>query len=667
MFNSGLGRVILILGCVTISVASTLNAQDGVVLGFSPTNQSEVLIKWYDNDFLDGSYNLYRRSGNGSEWLKLNRSPIRRSSSISQEVINQDPELRDFVDLVNQISGDELEEDLILFTVLLKTFQSNDFADFLGVFYQDSDVVMGEEYEYKIMRITNGEEVILGQSSRLLVGGAEGNEKISGVQINQQAARVHINWLPEEDRFYGVNVYRSTKIDSIKVKLNNNPIVLSQTDKEGPLAYPDPMYLDDSLVQNTSYLYEVRGVGFFENETNAEPIEVFFRDAVAPLPPFGLQGKADTLRVRLKWESEFEPDLQGYYVYRSTLSAGPFQRLNDHPLPVEKGGYLDLLDRPGPYYYYIASVDESGNEGNSDPIFIEAQDVIPPDTPEGLTIKADTGRFHLSWNANSEPDLAGYHIYRTIDSDNLTHYVLLNAEPQKDTFYTQTMPKNVKNTVFYKIVASDTLLNRSAYSASVNAVLPDVVAPYRPQIYKVYVRDQNVVIEWTPNVEEDLFGYHILRSDLSDSISYQRVNINPISIQSRRYLDRTVQPGMAYSYVLKAFDSIGNVSEPSVPHQVRLKPQNLEDIPEELKLKHNRRRQHNLITWNYSTHAGLLGFVIYRGIDRGQMKPLTGVLEDQHFTDKDVTDTVGYYYQVRSYDQNGSVDQSEIIEWNTKN
>jgi hypothetical protein len=39
-------------------------------------------------------------------------------------------------------------------------------------------------------------------------------------------------------------------------------------------------------------------------------------------------------------------------------------------------------------------------------------DTSPPATPSGLTASLQGGGIHLHWNANAEPDLAGYHVFR---------------------------------------------------------------------------------------------------------------------------------------------------------------------------------------------------------------------------------------------------------------
>jgi len=94
-------------------------------------------------------------------------------------------------------------------------------------------------------------------------------------------------------------------------------------------------------------------------------------------------------------------------------------------------------------------------------------DTTPPNTPTGLNATGAAGAISLTWNANSEGDLAGYRLYRS--ASNAGPYVTINdGAIVSGTSFSDT-PVIDGVPVFYKILAEDVSGNRSALSASDNA------------------------------------------------------------------------------------------------------------------------------------------------------------------------------------------------------
>ena len=88
-------------------------------------------------------------------------------------------------------------------------------------------------------------------------------------------------------------------------------------------------------------------------------------DTTAPAVPTGLTASASDGTVSLGWVVNIEPDLDGYNVYRSTMSGGPYGQINT-PI-VTTNAYTDNNVTNGTtYYYVVTAVDTSDNEsGNS--------------------------------------------------------------------------------------------------------------------------------------------------------------------------------------------------------------------------------------------------------------------------------------------------------------
>lgn len=84
-------------------------------------------------------------------------------------------------------------------------------------------------------------------------------------------------------------------------------------------------------------------------------------DLAAPAAPTELAAEAGESSITLNWNSNTEPDLAGYFVYRSLTSGSGYVKLNTLPLvyPI----YADADVATGiPYYYRVTAIDTSANE-----------------------------------------------------------------------------------------------------------------------------------------------------------------------------------------------------------------------------------------------------------------------------------------------------------------
>lgn len=91
----------------------------------------------------------------------------------------------------------------------------------------------------------------------------------------------------------------------------------------------------------------------------SEPAEITPLDRFPPAVPVGLAGVASVQSIELSWERNTEPDLKGYYLYRS-VDEGPFERLGEMlETPVASDRAVQAGRR---YRYAVSAVDRLGNE-----------------------------------------------------------------------------------------------------------------------------------------------------------------------------------------------------------------------------------------------------------------------------------------------------------------
>jgi len=97
---------------------------------------------------------------------------------------------------------------------------------------------------------------------------------------------------------------------------------------------------------------------------------------VHPLPPENLVADVSSDTVLLSWDANAEPDIAGYNVYRSDVSNGPYDRINDEL--VLDSVYADVPGTGG-YYYCVTAEILAGTESRL------SNEVTAPVGVEGAT------------------------------------------------------------------------------------------------------------------------------------------------------------------------------------------------------------------------------------------------------------------------------------------
>ena len=177
----------------------------------------------------------------------------------------------------------------------------------------------------------------------------------------------------------------------------------------------------------------------------------------------------------------------------------------------------------------------------------------------GSVLSLFAGTAQLSWDANSESDLAGYKIYygfaartstcpaggytTTVDAGNTTYY-LLSSLQNGVTFY-------------FSITAYDTSNNESCLSNEVSKYMSstgDDVAPSVPaNLLAVPASGTQIDLSWSASSDNvGVAGYRIYRAGTLLT-----------SVTSLTHSDTGLSPATAYSYAVSAYDDAGNESERS--------------------------------------------------------------------------------------------------------
>ena len=629
-------------------------------------NESGLVIKWISNRvyFPKGS-DVYRKSKGSSDWIKINNSPVKFIEN------NPNPELltneeNEFHKLVSTKSYEEFMQDFSRIFVVIKAIYSPQMAKLMGITYYDKTALIGETYQYKVIGHLKNEDVEVGISDPFICEAYTQINPPDSLNIVRYKEHCEIFWEPDVYRYYGVEIYRKEN-DSIFELITKTPRTLQKTkDKKGNFHYPEINYIDETINPNSNYVYKFVAIDYFGQKSfESKEISVPFIDFDPPTAPFGLipTNHDSKLTVDLKWNAIEEADLAGFNVHRSQLIEGPYEIVNKEIISLETRAFTDKVPYPGHYYYYCSSYDLSGNETKSGKIYIQIRDMEPPSAPIGLTTSTEPGFITLKWQPNSEPDLKGYFVQRSLNDENNSdnHFVNMNTIPIDSNQFVQKLSKNVSNKFVYRIVAVDTSYNLSKPSINSLAQMPDVTPPHSPVIKNVKFIDDNIVIDWMQNIESDLLGYNIFRKLISDS-TYNKVNSSLIPSSLSSYTDRSSKEGERYHYSLKAVDNNQNASSFSKSFYGENPKQKQTTQIKFITAKLNTRKKQIQMEWELeNSEIPFQGYVVFKEDQNNVLLPYVKLSKNNTLFEK-VSPGI-FKYQIRAYTLEGLVIKSEIKEF----
>ncbi len=171
-------------------------------------------------------------------------------------------------------------------------------------------------------------------------------------------------------------------------------------------------------------------------------------------------------------------NLLGYNVYRQLAGqkAAEAKLLNTEPITATE--YRDKQFKFGEKYTYFVRALSLGSEGmsvesqSSNTIELSQVDLYPPSAPSLAPPGVAPGRIALFWTANPEPDVAGYLLYRSTDS-NLPRDKWTKLTPAlyaKTTFTDENVETG--KTYYYYVVAVDGAGNVGPPSEVVSETVP---------------------------------------------------------------------------------------------------------------------------------------------------------------------------------------------------
>jgi hypothetical protein len=204
-----------------------------------------------------------------------------------------------------------------------------------------------------------------------------------------------------------------------------------------------------NLVQDQNYYFAVAAVDD-AGHTGALSDEMLIAPSVLPRAPDGLVVTNQDLEILIEWNNNIDLDTKGYNIYRASSTDSNFIKLNDSLLPLPM--YIDQnVWGDKVYFYKITMVDNDDNESTYSDII--SGRLKQPAPPSGLLLSPGKYFLKIQWDANVEGDLAGYNVYRSVDS--LDGYEKLNTALLSGTMYIDSSIETGR-TYYYYVEAVDT-------------------------------------------------------------------------------------------------------------------------------------------------------------------------------------------------------------------
>jgi fibronectin type 3 domain-containing protein len=233
------------------------------------------------------------------------------------------------------------------------------------------------------------------------------------------------------------------------------------------------------LTPGHRYTYRVQAVNR-RGVLGPPSVDAFVDLVPAPEPPLGLAATAGDGMVSLTWKAPVAPpgpsgEVRGYHVYRG-LERGVYRPDPLNASPLVETQFRDAGVENGTTYYYV--VRSVGNDRppwhesrDSNEVSATPVDFTPPAPPRGLVAIPAPGTVALTWDANAEPDLLGYLVYRREPPALVP--VRLTESPIRATTFTDRAVRSGAGYV-YTVTAVDRSprRNESAPSAEITVTPP---------------------------------------------------------------------------------------------------------------------------------------------------------------------------------------------------
>lgn len=583
MNNTGKIKI-TVFAVLIVLMSFCLHSQNKTVFAKHYVKQNNILLRWVPSDktVLDlavkNGYKItrYTKENNSLssplviaedlkpyskqdtlKWARLIQSTD--GGVIAYKVLNNDRPAGPSTP--TQIQNEKMYYGLLLLSCDL----NSEVAKATGLFIKDSSISNNKLYSYKI-EINNPPAafkfvpVIIDVNASKL----SADPVIKGLSGTFRNKDVKLRWksVDYKNDYSAYNVERSS--DSINYKkINPSPVILlsSQFEKKKDFI----TYYDTFPKLKIRYYYRIRGINHFGEQ--GEPSNIVSGTGYEPLSSFPIIDSIKTVAnqkvfIQFRMQDKKENSLpKEYFLVRSKKDKGPYEKIFSSKNP---SSYID--EKPESANYYKAGVISYGGDTLYSYSYLALiADTIPPVPPTGLKAKVDVkGNVTLTWDKNPEQDVQGYKILKS----NALHeeFVQINNEFAREPIYKDKLNlKTLTKHIYYSVVATDKRYNNSNKCTPIEVKRPDTIAPVKPILTNLSLKNNGVNVNWINSNSEDV-KYYVLYRSIEQQTKEIKVKEWPAKDSLKQFLDTTVEMGVGYRYRLLVSDEDDNFSVSNNPY-----------------------------------------------------------------------------------------------------
>ena len=683
-------RFALVLLCLLLCAISSFAQEEASVQVLAKSANNKIMLRWAANTpyawkkgnefgYLIERYTISRNGGPviPVESTMITSYPLKPKPLLEWEALATSDD--NAAVIAQAIYGDGFETSTIgqadnilavnsqleqRFTFSLMAAEQNYEASKLaGWAYEDTTVIEGEKYLYKI-RIATPPDTNIQIKEGSAYASIDFFEELPqplGFASIFADNNVMLNWdfTTLKQTYSTYLLEKSTDGTNFK-QVNGQPIFNAEDTKEGKQI---SLFYNDSIPNNKKFYYRVKGITPFGETGPASNVESGIGKDVLDFTPHIKRKRITTDEtVEIEWEfaEEGNAKISGFELRRANKAEGPYETVvNNIPATSRKATYIGIKRIN---YFVVMALGKNGTQKPSFPAIVQPVDSIPPKPPTELTGIIDTtGVVQISWKANEELDLSGYRIFRANNAE--AEFNQITLEPIRANSYTDTIAvKNLNQNIFYKVMAVDQRYNSSELSEMLTLEKPDLIPPSPPVIKDFKASEEGILLSWINSSSEDVISHAVYRKDLSSNEEgWEQISVLAFEDNNSTYLDTDVMPNKTYAYTLVAKDNTGWESSPSGQLVVKAPKKLFANLITRFNGIADRELRLIRLSWKAdSTNAS--EFLIYRATDDNSLMLYKTVsAEKNNFVDTNLVINKKYTYGLRLVNKDGSQSQINTI------
>lgn len=405
-------------------------------------------------------------------------------------------------------------------------------------------------------------------------------------------------------------------------------------------------------------------------------VQVGDRIRTKPSIPVGFRAQSGLVRkIILQWNPNPEPEIKGYYIYRSSTMAGRYERFAELR-GRDSTTYEDSKDmkEKQTYYYRVTAFNLLDRESTPSEV-ISAVTKGGPSPPGGL--RAEGGKIReiaLSWNIPSDPEVKGYAIFRSLSPDG--NFEIINKISSRDTNSYADKGKGSDylkdGTKYYYKIASINIFDAVGDISETVSATTKPIAPPVTGVNATSGLARKVLVKWDSHPDTDVKGYYVFSGAKPESM----VQIGKISNREQNTFEDKgkesdgLKDSTTYFYKIAAYYSYSIFTniQGNFSNIVSATTKAVPLITTGLKAENNQVKQVT-ISWNRNQEKDIKEYVVFRSKGAtGDFSRIAVVKSEQNsYVDIKLDDGTIYRYRLKAIDADGLESPfSDIVSGSTK-